>query len=143
MEISPNIDAPHGRIRSIAGTNPAANTEISETVPARKRWRLLAIQFPLVTDANAANRMMHLTLDDGTTVFYTSETIVTQTASLTRTYALAIGAPQQTVIDAHYNITLPDIILSGGFRIKTVTTALQATDNFGAPQLLVEEWIDP
>jgi hypothetical protein len=66
--IRSSIEGP-GVLRSITGTNPAANAEISETVPTNARWRVHAIRFTLVTDANVANREVALTLDDGAAVF--------------------------------------------------------------------------
>jgi hypothetical protein len=36
----------------------------------------------------------------------------------------------------------PDIILSDGDRIRTQTTGIVAGDDWGAPQILVEEWIE-
>jgi hypothetical protein len=132
-----------GVLRSITGTDPAANVEITETVPANARWRPLAITFTLVTDANAANREVALTFDDGTTVFARVPSGFTHAASLTVIYSTYHHAPRFTVAqDTAKNFPLPRIDLQGGFRVNTVTTARQATDNFGAPQMLVEEWIE-
>jgi len=132
-----------GVLRSITGTDPAANVEISETVPTNARWRVHAIQFTLVTDANAANREVALTFDDGTTVFARVPSGFTHVASTTVVYASAHHLPRFTLAqDTTKNFPLPRIDLQGGFRINTVTTARQATDNYGAPQLLVEEWIE-
>src|SRR4051812_18481105 len=47
-----------GRLRSLTGTDPAAGVEISETVPAGARWRLVAVRLLLVTSAVVANRTM-------------------------------------------------------------------------------------
>ena len=132
-----------GVLRSIAGTDPAANTEISETVPTNARWRVHAIQFTLVTDANAANREVALTIDDGTTVFARIPSGFTHVASTTIVYSAFHHAPRNTAAqDTTKNFPLPRIDLQGGYRLATVTTARQATDNYGAPQILVEEWIE-
>ncbi len=137
-----SIDGP-GVIRSIAGTDPAANTEISEAVPTNARWRLLGLDAALVTSAFVANREVVLTIDDGATVVAEVAAGVAQAASVTRRYSFARGVPRlapaaSTVISA----PAPDIVLGAGFRIRTVTANLDAGDNFGAPQLLVEEWIE-
>jgi hypothetical protein len=52
-------------------------------------WRLIAVLLTLVTDANVATRRVHITLDDGTTVFYRRGSNATQAASLTQNYAWA------------------------------------------------------
>lgn len=141
--VDPSI-AGLGAIRSVAGTDPAANTEVSEVVPTGARWRLRSLDVALVTDANVANREVTLTIDDGTNIVAEVVTGVLQTATLTRRYSFtqhvqAKAAAAATIINA----PAPDLILLAGWRIRTVTTAIQATDNYGAPRLCVEEWIEP
>jgi hypothetical protein len=130
-------------LRSITGTNPAANAEISETVPTNARWRLLALQVSLVSSSQVANRELALTFDDGTAVFARVPSGFTHAASLTRVYSSFHHAERNTQAqDTTKNFPLPRIDLPGGARIVGVTTALQTLDNYGAPQLLVEEWIE-
>lgn len=143
MDISPTIQHLHGRIRPITGTDPDAGTEISETVPARRRWRLLTINFSLVTDVTVADRYVRLIIDDGTTVLYISSAIAAHVASLTRNHSYGVNGQTHDVTYNTFNTSLPDLILISGFRIRTATQDLQAADNFTAPQMLVEEWIDP
>lgn len=132
-----------GALRSVTGTDPAANTEISETVPTGARWRPRSIRFVLVTDANAANREVALVLDDGTNAYARIASGATQVASLTHGYTFARGAQKIApgVALAHA-LPMPDVIMLAGHRIATATTAIQATDNYGAPQLLVEEHLE-
>lgn len=142
---SPIASSPEGPgvLRSITGTDPAANLEISETVPTNARWRVHGIAFSLVTDANAANREVALTFDDGATVFARVPSGLNHLASLTKLYSAFYAAPRNTLAtDTTVNVPLPRLDLQGGHRINTVTTNRQATDNYGAPQLLVEEWIE-
>jgi hypothetical protein len=132
-----------GAARSITGTDPAAGAEVSETVPTGARWRLLAFNVVLVTSAVAGNREVVLTLDDGVTNISEVAAGVAQPASVTRRYSFSRGVARfapaaSTVIAA----PAPDILLFGGSRIRTVTTALDVGDNFGAPQLSVEEFIE-
>jgi hypothetical protein len=132
-----------GILRSIAGTDQAAGAEISETVPAGARWRLRALSAVLVTDGNAANREVTITIDDGTTILFTAPSGFTHTASLTKRYSAAmIGAQTTPAQTTDRQIILPDLWLPGGARIKTVTTNIQVGDNYGAPQLLVEETLE-
>jgi hypothetical protein len=137
-----SADGP-GVIRSIAGSDPAAGAEFSETVPTNARWRLLGVDVPLVTDATAANREAVLTIDDGAAVVAEIAAGTAQAASLTRRYSFARGVQRggpaaSTIINA----PIPDAMLMGGYRVRSVTTNLQAGDNYGAPQLWVEEWIE-
>lgn len=140
--MQPSIDGA-GVIRSIAGADPAAGAEWSETVPTNARWRLLGVDAALVTDATVANREVVLTIDDGAAIVAEVAAGTAQAASLTRRYSFARGvqrgAPAASTI---INGPAPDAMLMGGYRVRSVTTALQAGDNWGAPQLWVEEWIE-
>src|SRR3954467_4562200 len=61
-----------GRLRSITGTDPAANVEISETVPAGVRWRILTLAATFATDATVASRVPALVIDDGTNQLFSA-----------------------------------------------------------------------
>lgn len=133
-----------GTIQSITGTDPAAGSEISETVPANTIWLLKSVRFAFVTDATADTRQVHLVLDDGTNTLLNLPTTGTQIVSLTRNYnAHELGGlivPTGNEID----IGLPsNVILPAGYQLTTETTLLKAGDNFGAPQLSVVVWHDP
>lgn len=132
-----------GVIRSITGTDPAANTEFSETVPANARWRLLAVSVALVADANAANRETTLIIDDGATIVAEIPSGTAQTANQTRRLTFARNVQRFATAQAlGIAAPLPDAILMGGYRVRSVTTNIQAGDNYGAPQLWVEEWTE-
>jgi hypothetical protein len=140
--IRSSIEGP-GVLRSITGTNPAANAEISETVPTNARWRVHAIRFTLVTDANAANREVALTLDDGATVFARVPSRLAHIAATTIAYTAYFDSALEAVAqDTERTIRLPRLDLQGGHRFNTVTTNRQVGDDFSAPQYLVEEWIE-
>lgn len=133
-----------GRIRSITGTDPAVNTEIIETVPTGARWRFIALRAPLVTDATVANRNAMLVFDDGANIYAGTVGQFNQGASLSFTYhfsGIGFQGAQSSitvVVGAPTNIILP-----AGHRIRTLTGNLQLTDNWGPPQYVVEEWIEP
>lgn len=132
-----------GAIRSVTGTDPAANTEILEAVPTGARWRPLSIRAALVTDANAANREVAITFDDGTSVYAEAHAGVNQAASLTRQYAASRGGVRGAAATATgILIAIPELLLPAGHRIGTATTNRQAGDNWSAPQLLIEEWLE-
>jgi hypothetical protein len=133
-----------GALRSITGTDPAAGAEISETVPTGARWRPLAMQFTLVTGITGTAQEVALVVDDGTAVYARVPVGTTQGASLTRRYAFFHSAPRNTLSqDVTFNAPLPHVVLPAGHRLRTVTNDLGADDDYGAPQLLVEEWLEP
>jgi len=132
-----------GALRSIAGTDPAANVEISETVPTGTRWRLRSVRATLVSDANVANREVALQIDDGTTVYFEAASGANQAASLTRQYTFAPTAVRgAAATGTGILVAIADLLLAAGHRFGTATTNRQATDNWGAPQYLVEEFLE-
>lgn len=132
-------------MRSITGTNPAAAAEISETVPVGSRWKFKGMRAVLTTSATVANRNVTLTIDDGTNTILSGGAVYNQAASAAFTYWFAPGLTNsvQTSVIAQVPIPPTDtLILPSGYRIRTLTGALQAGDDWGAPQYLVEEEVD-
>ena len=141
-KIESSIEGP-GLIRSITGTDPAANTEISQTVPSGARWKLLVLRFTLITDANAANRGVLVSFTDGIDIYHQTRQPDVQIASLTRTYNFALQTFFETTVNfTEYHNILPDIIMPAGDVFQTITGSLQAGDDYGAPNFVVEEWLE-
>lgn len=131
-----------GALRSITGTLPGAGTEISEVVPAGARWRLVAFTFSLTTAVAVANRIVHVTLDDGALVYYNVVNDFTQVASTTQRYNAAPVGGRWLNNDSDNMLPTPiGLVMPAGHRIRTATTALQAADAYTAPQYLVEEFL--
>jgi hypothetical protein len=131
-----------GAIVSVTGTLPAAGVDISEVVPTSAIWRLKTFYFKLTTSATVANRIAHLIVDDGTNVLLDLPVGTAQTASQTIAYVVGDGAAASNVVDGVQQFRFPfDIRLMPGYRIRTLTTALAAGDQFTAPQYLVTEWL--
>jgi hypothetical protein len=137
-----SVEGP-GMLRSVLGTDQAAGAEISETVPAGARWRLRGLRAQLVTSATVATRRVHVFVDDGATKLFELAAADTQLASLTRNYNVEPVGFQRTAQDNEiYVPTAPDLQLLQGWRIRTATTLFDAGDNWGPPQLDVEEWME-
>jgi hypothetical protein len=137
-----SVEGP-GVLRSITGTDQAAGAEISETVPTNARWRFYSLVASLVTSAAVANRFPNIAFDDGANVHARVGSNTAQAASLTRAWAFS-GAPLIQALSGTALIVVgaPEIYLAAGHRIRTITENFQAGDNWGAPQFLVEEWIE-
>jgi hypothetical protein len=66
-----------------------------------------------------------------------------QAASLTVTYSAgAYGIAPMAGLNSRYWSGYQYLPLKAGWQIRTTTVNLQAGDNWGAPQLLVEEWLE-
>jgi len=137
-----SVEGP-GLLRSITGTDPAAGVNIIETVPTNARWQLHLMRAVLVTDITAVDRRGDFVLDDGATTLFLLFGATTQAASLTYTYQLAEYEYIPAVVGTYVQYSLPSFgKLLQGWRIRIATDNLQAGDNWGAPQLEVEEWIE-
>src|SRR4051812_40892275 len=108
-----------GRIRAIVGTDPAAGVEVSETVPAGARWKLLSFRARLVTSAAVANRFPALVIDDGANILTEQYDNTTVVASTTRTYQAGVYGMSGAISGAFGNLALPEnLVLAAGFRIR-------------------------
>jgi hypothetical protein len=135
--------AGEGHILVVVGTDPAVNTEISETVPTGARWRLINMVFTLVTDANVANRRNKLIIDDGTNIVFQGRHGADQAASGTALYNWGTTGADGSVSSSVGTTTVPvNSKMKAGYRLRTTTNNLQAGDNYSAPVLWVEEWLE-
>ena len=141
---SSNVDAVpgHGIFREFNGTNQAAGDEIVETIPNGRLWRLLAFQFTLVTAATAGSRRVHaviagpggLELD----FFGSTDQIISETKNYT---CAAVGVIRDEKENDKIIIPIPDnLYIPENGTIGTRTTNLAAGDDFGAPNILIEEF---
>jgi len=122
-----SVEGP-GVLRSVLGTDRAAGVEISE---------------PLVASGAAANRRVHLIVDDATTTLFELAAADLVIAGQTRNFNFIADSFARATQDNEIYVPLPvDVVLFQGWRVRTATTALDAGDNWGPPQLLVEEWIE-
>lgn len=138
----PSADGP-GVVRSVTGTDPAAGAEFTETVPTNARWSLYSLAVVFVTSSAAAGREPRIVCDDGTTTFFQSDPPASQAASETWTWVASVGVPRTSRVSTSQVWGFPSqMILMGASRVRSSTTAIQTGDNWAAPQMLLEEWIE-
>jgi hypothetical protein len=124
-------------------SNPSAGAEAVITVPGGKWWRVRSVHLKLVTSATAANRLLRLIIDDGVNPLFKVPNDVNHVASQTTEYSYANGVvaeAAQGATAAARLYSIPELALGPGFRILTVTAALQAADQFSEIALLIEEF---
>lgn len=132
-----------GAIRDGQGSDPAAGSEASIATTSNHQMRYSTFRVELVTDGTAANRLVALEIVSGAVVLWRSEAHDAQTASQTRNYNWSLdGAFAAAAINSEYHGRIPQMRLRGGMTIRTVTTNLQAGDNFGAPAFHRMEWLE-
>jgi hypothetical protein len=129
--------------RSIVGTDPAVNVEVSEVCPAEKQWRLVSVSVVLVQGLTQEPQPI-LQIDDGTNIVYEALGAATkQGASTTQRYTWGVALTVATVgatPNIHSTAPLPEhLVLSPGWHIKTTTVGKGAATDYGAPSLYLIE----
>ena len=138
-----SVEGP-GLIRSVTGTDPAAGVEISVAVPTYARWKLYSLRATLVTDATVANRIVNFGMTDGAAGLMYLSGVTTQAGSLSYDYYFANYGFLPAPVSNSVFLNLPLLgQLYQGWQVGTDTILLKAGDNWGAPQMMVEEWIAP
>ena len=128
-----------------SGTNPAANTEFSEAVPAGKGWLLYSVSVALVQGATQTPQPI-LIIDNGTTVAFesfgsTTAQAVSTTCQYTWAPGLALSGQIGATTAVHSTAPLPNgLLLRPGWRVRTSTLGIGAASDYGAPALLVAEF---
>ena len=136
-------DSGRGTPRTITGTNPAAGSEVTETVPTRARWRLLSFAVQLVASGAAANRVVNLFVTDGVTNGILVPSATFHIANETRRYNYIQSGAQYADPNGNFVLPLPgNLPMKAGATFGTATNGLQAGDNYDAPLYTVEEWIE-
>lgn len=131
-----------GQIYRDSGTDPAANTEATYTIPDNLLGYIRSIHVRLVTDANVANRRVHMTLAIGATVMYDFFGTIDQTAGQTIDYFfIPNGAVTDELDNSKIVVPIPtDLRALDGWTLSTATLNRQAGDNFGAMDVLMERF---
>lgn len=135
----------HGRAFSqvLPQTSPAAATGFTYTNDGRY-WEILdLIAFRLVTDGNAANRQITLTIADGGGVaLATLPAGSVQTASLTYDYTWSTNlSTVNTVVSNALTSTLPDIFLQPLFSVTVGIGSAQAGDQISNIRLYAQRFV--
>ena len=131
-----------GFVVSVDSADPAAGAELQLEVPTGQIWHPISINFTLVAGAAAASRRVHLVfnlLNSGQINCFSD---IDQLISESRVYSCAAFPTLPDRLDDN-DILLPipgNLFLLGGTTIDTVTTALNALDNFGVMTVLTERW---
>jgi len=139
-----SVDGP-GAMREFIGTDQAAGNEINDSLPAGRRWRLMALSATLTTSATVAARRPQLQILGVGQVAVMSPVNGTVPAS---TVAVCTWVPG-VAHDTNFNPLVvsggipANMILKAAATLATSTLLFQAGDNWGPMTYLVEEWLEP
>lgn len=126
------------------GAAPAAGANHNFAVPANQHWVLHGMSFALITDANVANRRVHIRTAFGTSAGRVAAfPSVDQVASSTMWYHFAeYGHIPDETDDDRILVNFPaNIHLRAGATITTDVVNIQATDQLTACMCLIEKFI--
>lgn len=128
----------------ILGANPAAATDFSYLVPAYRQVELVAANFTLTTDANAADRYVSILITKAGQSKVKALTAIAHTASKAIRYSFAYTGAGVIDMSAAGQIQVP---LFRRFRalpgdtINIIASAKQVGDQFSSIFLTVNSWI--
>lgn len=125
-----------GPALDVSNAAPVAGADWTYTVPAGQSLSVETLQFSLVTGVTVANRTVMVIIDDGANELWRWVSPVVQAATTTVEY---VGAQSSVEYGAVRNgveaFELPSIVLGPGYRVRTITTNIQATDQYSAQRL--------
>ncbi len=131
-----------GWIHSLQVANPGAGADWTFTVPALARMRLDSFNAVFTAAVAVANRQVQLTVDDGSNTMWTDDLSANITAGQTINVAVTqTNVPTGVVTTTLHMVIPPGLILAPGWRLRAVTGAIQAADQWSAIWLNLEEWI--
>ena len=128
---------------ALAGTNPAAGSEISETVAAGKGYELLSISISLVQGATQTPQPILVLKDSAGKVLYenfgsSAAQAVSTTCQYTWAPGLTLSGQVGSTTNVHSTAPLPaGFVLLPGYTITTNTLGIGANTDYAAPVLYV------
>lgn len=123
-------------IRVLLSADPAAGAELTYTAPFD--MIIHSLRFTFVTSATVANRFPSLVADDGTNQFFRFRDAGARTAGATYEYCFSEGNFSNS-IDAGFPLPAQGLRLRKGDRLRSVTTNIDAGDNYGPLILQITE----
>lgn len=129
------------RWRTIRIDDPAAGTDWILQAQGRAYWRIVSLVARLVTSATIATRVVSLIGDDGARTWYRQNATAGQAENNTFDYAAIAGSPITAGLPTLVSFALPHdgLLLLPGFRLRVLTSALAAGDQWSAITALVDE----
>lgn len=125
-----------GPALDVSNAAPAAGADWTYTVPVGQSLSVETLQFSLTTSAAVANRQVQVVIDDGTNELWRWVAPAVQAASTTVEYVGAQSSVESSGVRAGVqSFELPNIVLLPGYRVRTITTNIQAADQYTAQRL--------
>lgn len=130
------------KLKVVTGTNPAANTETSDAVPAGKLWLIISYGVTLVATVQTPLPRLQVKDTAGTSLGIYPGMSAAMTAGVTSTLLWSPTLPLTggAALTANTGPIPDEIYLPEGFTIGTNTTGIGVNCDYGAPVLYVIEY---
>lgn len=127
-----------------AAPQTPAGAEIVITPTTAALWRIWSLCFTLTTSAALPVRTVNLTLDDGSTVFWREQADVTFAPSIAANFTCYQDLGGRVGAAGLIHIGMPEggLYLRQGDKLRTVTTNLDAGDQYSAIGFMIQELPD-
>jgi len=129
-----SIGQPESFVKIVKGSSPSVGAELTLTIPGDQLWALRAFRCTLTTSAAVVNRLVTVFVDDGSTEYLRTTldaAIVASTTAAVQFFAGA-GTAYQNGATNIGPLPAPEALLWPGSRIRTVTAAIDAGDQYSA-----------
>lgn len=137
-----SVEGP-GWVHLVGLAAPVAGSDWFQLQPTNTRWKLLALLVDFTTGAAVANRNISLSLvGEGVEIWrgWGNQTVPANTPTQLSGGDTFLPAPLTL---AFVGISFPsNVILWNAGGLGTATVGIQPADQWGAPKILVEEWLD-
>ncbi len=139
--LNDNVSGP-GLLLTRLGGVPGAGLDFTVGGSANTRAWVHSLYATLTTSAAVANRSpLFEVLDSAANILWAFGPTAVQAASLTYIYNLTECVTEAADVGANKVVPFPtEMFLSGQFTIKSVTSGIQAGDQWSAPIMLFEMW---
>lgn len=120
---------------------PAAGADWTFTLPAAGYWRIRSVFATLTASATVANRQPGLAITDGTVLWHRARPGAVLIANgVADVLAMpGLGFQTQGATQGTFTLPIPDVVMPPGFVISSVSTALQAGDQYSSIVIAAEE----
>jgi hypothetical protein len=132
-----------GFISSQIVANPAAGADWIYTVGTLRRQAVRSFNALFTAAAAVANRQVELIIDDGANIMWRTSAPVNITANqVVNVSGTGTNAPTGIITTDISVVIPPGLVMPQNWRLRALTTAIQAADQWSAIAIMREEWID-
>jgi len=126
----------------LSSVAPSPGHEANYSVPDNAIFRIMAVQIGLQTSATVANRRVRLSIHTGMSQPIEFWGSINQPAAAVRYYTFAASGtvPDEDVSNNIFIPIPPNLLVPSDYKIATLTTNMQAGDQFGPINLFVERY---